>query len=122
MMKMISREYLSAIRVKAVRRRVWFSALSRLERALMSLTIRCVKSVRSPVLALQIGRVVCKILKALKSGFSRRVEEVGYGVAERICQIAVEWGYKQASDWKYDMGFVRFLGTNAINSTPDLSF
>lgn len=116
-MKMVTREYLSVVRMKAFRRGIWFRALSRLERTLLSLTIRCVKRIRSPLLALMIGRIVCKILKALKSKFLRKVEEVGYEIAERICHFAIKWGYAQASGWKHDVGFIRFLGINAINST-----
>lgn len=119
--KLLSREGLSSIRGRALRRGVWFRALTRLERAIVDLTIRCVDRVRSPVLAGVIGKIVCKVLKALRSRFLVRAERVGFELAERVCRVAVEWGYVGASSWRRDINFVRFLGVNAISSVRKVS-
>lgn len=48
------------------------------------------------------------------------VEEVGYGIVNRIRSIAVKWGCEEALGWKHDINFIRFIGINAINSKPYL--
>jgi len=115
--RLMSREWLTLIRKKALRRRVWFTVLSRLERCVVDLTIRCVDRVRSERLALVIGRIMCKVLKAFRSGFMEKVEIVGYDLAERISRIVVNWGYTEALSWKRDLTFVRCLGVNAVNNS-----
>jgi len=109
-------EGLTSLKRMALRRRVWFTVLSRVERGVVDLTIRCVDRVRSARLALVIGRIVCKIFKAFRSEFLERVERVGYDLAERISRIAVGWGYVEASEWKRDLRFIRCLGVNAVNN------
>lgn len=104
------------MRRRALRRRVWFGVLTGVERGIVDLTIRCVDRVRSGRLALVIGRIICKVLKALRSGFLERVERVGYAPAERISGIAVGWGYVEASAWRRDRVFVRCLGINTVNN------
>ena len=104
------------IKAKALRRRVWFRALSRVERGIVDLTIRCVERVRSSVLARTISNIVGKILKTLESGFLEKVNKVGSDVAEKVCRIALGWGNASASRWRRDVDFVRFLGVNAVNT------
>ena len=104
------------IKAKALRRRVWFRALSRVERGILDLTIRCVEKVRSPFLARTIFDIINKILKTLESGFLEKVNNVGSAIAEKVCGIAERWGNRDASSWRRDSSFIRFLGINAVNS------
>jgi hypothetical protein len=113
---LLSRESLLAISKRAYRKGVWYKALTRVERGIVDLTVKYVEKVRSPVLARIIAKIVYKVLKALRSRFLVKVEMLGYGLAERICRLAVEWGNAGASNWKYDRGFIRCLGINAISS------
>ena len=112
-------EGLAFLRVKALRQRVWF-LLSKVERDIVGLTLRYVKEIKSAKLSLVISRIVCKILKALKSPFLREVERMGRDFVERISRIAVEWDYIQASAWTHDSGFIRYLGVNAFNASSGL--
>ncbi len=112
----MTREGLESLRARALRRRVWFGVLTRLERGVIDLTIRLVDRIRSARLGLVVGRIVCKLLKALRSGFMVRVERVGSDLAERVSRIAVSWGYADASSWVGDLGFVRYLGISAVNN------
>ncbi len=82
----------------------------------MELTIRYVDKIQSERLALAIGRIACKILGAFRSGFLKKVSVAGYSLADRISRIAVSWGYAEAMGWRRDVGFVRFLGVNAVNA------
>ncbi len=114
---LMTKEWLVSMRRMALRRRVWFGVLSRVERGVVDLTIKCVDRVRSGRLALAISRIVCKILNAFKSRFLMRVDRVGYDLAERISKIAVGWGYVGASSWRRDLGFIRYLGVNAVGNS-----
>ena len=111
----MTREWLGLVKGRALRKRVWYRVLDRLERGIVDLTIRCVDEVKSSRLALVVGRLVCKILKACRSTFLMRVARTGRELAEARSQIAVSWGMKAASDWKRDTSFIRYLGVNAVN-------
>jgi len=104
------------IKARALRRGVWFRALSRVERCIVDLTIRCVERVRSLVLARTILNIINKILKTLESGFLEKVNKVGSAIAEKVCRIALGWGNRNTSRWKHDSFFIMFLGINAVNS------
>jgi hypothetical protein len=113
---LLSRESLLVFRKRAYRKGVWYKALTRVERGIINLTIKYVEKIRSPVLARIIAKILSKLLKALRSRFLVKIETIGYELAEKICRLAVEWGNPGASNWKYDSGFIRCLGINAINS------
>ena len=104
------------IKTRALRQRVWFKAVSRVERGIVDLTIRCVERVRSPVLVRAVFGIVSKILKALREGFMERAEKVGRKAVGKLCVIAERWGNESCSVWKRDEGFVRFLGVIALNA------
>ena len=101
------------IRSRALRTRIWFRSLSRVERAIVDLTIKCVEKVRSNVLARAISVIVNKLLGSLEEEFMIRAERIGCKVAEKLCALGERWGNKTCSIWKHDLGFIRFLGVNA---------
>jgi hypothetical protein len=105
------------IKTRALRQRVWFRALSRVERGIIDLTIGCVEKVRSPILVQTLLRIISKILGTLEEGFMIKAETVGREIAEKLCVFAERWGNKTLSVWKYDRGFVKFLGVNALNTS-----
>lgn len=104
------------IRSRALRTRVWFRALSKVERAIVDLTIKCVEKVRSNVLARTISTIVNKLMESLEEDFMTRAEMIGYKVAEKLYIIGERWGNKACSTWKCDKCFVKFLGVNALNT------
>lgn len=108
---------LSKIRLKALRTRVWFNTLSRVERAIVDLTIRCVEEIRSDVLAKTISEIISKILASLPQGFVSEAQRVGRGIAETLCTAGEKWHSSQAVSWKCDIQFHRFLGVNKLNET-----
>lgn len=117
---MLSRQGLIEVKARALRRRIWFKFTSRLERGIVDLTIHCVERIRSPVLNRIIFDIVRKIVKTLENGFLSSVNKVGKVIAERVCGIAERWGNKNASSWKQDAGFIRFLGVTALNKHKNL--
>lgn len=112
---MIAKQDLIKVKTRALRLNVWFKALSRTERAIMDLTVKYVERVRSHTLEETISSIIDKILKALESRFLSNAEKVGREIMEKLGEIAEKWGNKTASEWKFDIGFIRFLGINAVN-------
>ena len=104
------------VRSRAYRTRVWFKAISGVERAIIDLTIKCVENIRSVVLNGTISAIVSKILHCLEEGFMTRAEKVGRKVVESVCAAGKKWGNTTCSAWRYDQSFISFLGVNALNS------
>ena len=89
---MLTSGFLDGMRRKAMRRGVWFSALDKVERGIMVLTIRVVDFVRSERLGREIVRILAKLKEAFKSRFVRHMEPYGLETARRIAAQAVEFG------------------------------
>jgi hypothetical protein len=112
---LLTRQGLIKTRVRAVRQKVWFKALSRVERNILDLTIRCVEKVRSRILAKIVSNILAKILKTLEPSFLEVAMRIGREIADEVCGIAENWGNSNALRWKHDLGFARFLGVTAVN-------
>lgn len=104
------------IRRKAMRRRMWFRVLDRAERAIVSLTIQCVKRIQSPKLAKIVTTIVAKLRQAMKSRVKQLVETVGRSLAQKLSRIAQAWGNKCAILWVKDPGFIQFLAVTQMNT------
>jgi len=111
-----TRQDLVKVKSRALRMRVWFRALSRVERAIIDLTIKYVEKVRSSVLAGMISTIIGKILQSLEEGFVVRAEKVGRKIVEELCAIGERWGNKACSTWECDRCFIIFLGVSALNT------
>jgi hypothetical protein len=107
---------LAKLRIKAIRRGVWFKILNRAERAQIDLTVKVVKRVRSPLLTKVLTFLMRKLSKALEGRVKRLTREVGRRIAEKLSLIAQSWGYVSASLWKIEYGFKRFLAIMYMNS------
>ena len=102
------------IKQRALRRAMWFKVLDRVERAIINLTIRCVKRVRSPKLTRIMTTIVKKLTDAMKSRFKRLIEDVGRPLAHKMSQIAKAWGYVSAVRWAEDSGFIQYLAVTQM--------
>lgn len=107
---------LAKIRLMAIRKGVWFRVLSRLERGLMDLTLKVTKKVRSSMLAGAIFSIVEKLAEALESKVTRMMRKVGFTLAEKISRIAQSWGNKNAREWTFDLGFIKYLTIMKMNA------
>ena len=112
---MFPREFLLGYKRKALRRGVWFHALDRVERGILSLTVRVVERVESVLLGLTLVKIIKKLRDAMRSEFVRRMEEFGLRRAREVAGQAVEWGSKVAKVWASDLGFVRYLTLVDVN-------
>ena len=117
-MPVFEKRFLADIKRKALRRGVWFSALDRVERGILTLTGRLVDRVRSTALCVELVKILAKIRDASKSGFVRRMEEYGIGKAEELVRIAMDWGNWAARDWIMDARFVKYLTVIDMNQIP----
>jgi hypothetical protein len=114
---MLRRERLLKLKLKAIRRRVWFRALSRIDRVLVDLTIRVVDVVRSSRLSEALFSVVKKLEDGLEGRVSRAMKEVGFSLARKLSLLAQKWGNVLARNWMFDMSFVKFLAIMHINNS-----
>ena len=95
---------LARLKTRALRKRVWFRVLDRVERGLLDLTIRWVDNVRSGRLTETLLRILVKLARAMEQGMAR-VLVVGRELALRASVLAVRWGYSHAYQWRYDRRF-----------------
>ena len=113
---MTTKQDLIKIRTRALRTKIWFKALSKVERGILDLTIKCTEKIRSNVLMTTISTIVSKILQSLEENFIAKAERVGQEIAETLCAIADKWGNATCSAWRHNVGFARHLGVNALNT------
>lgn len=113
---MFSRRRLELIRKKARRKGIWFRILSQIERAVVSLTIRCVDTARSPKLVKILKNIVERLKEAMKSQVKRLMEKVGRPAAQKIAYLAASWGNIRALNWAFNSRFVKYLTVMHINT------
>src|SRR3990172_66999 len=109
----LNREFLVALRTRALRRRVWFRVLDRVERGLVDLTIRWVDRVKSGKLAQVLVRILEKLARAMEDRMVRALEK-GRALAFRLSDLAVAWGDPTAYSWRFDGSFQRHLGSGVL--------
>jgi len=112
---MFTREFLEGMRRRALRKRVWYSALDRIERGIVSLTCRLVESVRSAGLGIELVKIMVKLKEALKSGFVRHMESFGLREVRKVVAQAVSFGSKVGEFWVRDNHFARYIAFMDIN-------
>lgn len=112
----LTKERLCEIKRRAIRRGVWFTVLSKLERACVDVTIRVVDKVRSLFLAKLLTRIAKKLSDAMENKIARLIREVGHQLALKISQIAHAWGHSSAAQWLTDLKFIRYLAIIKLNN------
>jgi hypothetical protein len=105
----ITREVLIGMKTRGLRRRLWYSTLSRMERGLVDLTIRWVDKVRSGLMAETLLRILVKLALALETGMGRVLGR-GRVLAVRASELAVGWGNGSAFSWRFETAFANALG------------
>ena len=113
----ISRKKLQKLKIEAVRRGVWFRALSRIDRVIVDLTLKVVDRVSSFTLAKNLLSVMRKLEEALENRVLKALKTVGFPLARRLSLLAQKWGNKFAKKWMRDVSFARFLAVMHINNS-----
>ena len=111
----LTREALAKLRLKALRRGVWFRDLKQNERRLLDLTIRVVERVRSFLLAKLVSRILSKLCEAMESRILLLIRIEGRSLAEKISKIGQAWGNRAAKFWANDRGFMQYLVVNNLS-------
>jgi len=111
---LITGRNLAEIKLRAIRTKVWFKALFRIERAIVDLTIRCVEKVQSSTLRNALTSILLKIYGALSEVFLVKAQRLGTQLAWELSIIAQKWGNKAAPDWVKDKNFIMYLGASSL--------
>ena len=96
---------------------VWYRALNRIDRVLVDLTIKVIKtSIQSRYLINQLHSVTTKLESLLENKFSRATREIGFPLACKLSAIAQNWGNKLAHAWSSDLDFAKYLAAMKLNA------
>jgi len=101
---------------RALRKRVWFKILDRAERAIVDLTIRIVKKIRSSTLKEILMTISEKLMEAMESQVARFTETIGRPLAQKIAKLAYSWGNQKSLEWAKDSSFARYLTIMELNT------
>ena len=112
----LTREALVKMKLKAMRRGVWFRDLKQSERKLLDLTISVVERVRSFLLAKIVSRLMDKLCEAMESRVFRLMRTEGRRLAEKVASIGEAWGNRAAKFWAKESGFIQYLTITNLQS------
>ena len=112
---MYTADFLLELRRKAIRRRVWYTSLDRVDRGIIYLVTRVVDRVESATLGIVLMKITKKLRDAMKSSFIKLMESDGVRMARNMAEMAVEWEYWAAKEWARDLGYVRYLTMLTLN-------
>ncbi|MFQ6065149.1 MAG: hypothetical protein ACE5L6_06710 [Candidatus Bathyarchaeia archaeon] len=106
---------LVSLKQRALRKRVWFKILDRAERAIVDLTIRTVKKIRSCTLKEMLMAISEKLMEGMESQVARFAETIGRPLAQKIASLAFSWGNRGALKWSKNRGFIQYLTITQMN-------
>jgi len=112
----LMRSEMLRVKARALRRGVWFRVLTRVERACVDLAIKVVERVRSRLLQKVLSCIVKKLEEAMESQVQRLMREMGDNLAQKVSQVAQNWGNKSAVKWAEDSGFIQYLTITYMNA------
>jgi hypothetical protein len=113
---MFTSSFLTEVRRKALRRRVWYGALDRVERGILSLAAQVVDRVESVVLGVELVKIIGKLNDAMRSRFTRCRDEFGFRRARIVAGQALSFGYEMAAGWAFDLDFIRYVTFIRVNT------
>ena len=113
---MFTRQFLSDVRRKALRRGVWLKALDGVERGILTLASRLVDRVESEVLGVVLVTIIGKLKDAMRSRFARCRDEFGFRRARVVAGQALSFGYEMAAGWASDLDFIRYVTFIRVNA------
>ena len=108
---------LTFLKRRAMQKGVWFKVLDHEERAIVDLTIRTVRTIRSSILKEVLMTISEKLMKAMESQVARLTETIGRSLTQKIASLAFSWGNRKALKWSKDSSFIRYLTITELNAT-----
>lgn len=115
MIYLFTRHQLVLIKRVSLRRRIWYKALTNLERSIIDLSIRCVTKIRSQRLAGSLKTIINKLEFLMTSRLERLTKTIGLPRAQKIAQLAFSWGNSKATKWAIEESFARYLAIMELN-------
>jgi hypothetical protein len=110
---------LMKLRSKALRSGLWFRALTRIDRVLVDLTIKVMKTeIRSCHLINRVLSVTSKLEALLENKLSRTTKNIGIPLACKLKCLAESWGNRLACAWN-TQEFARFLAVLKLNAAQN---
>jgi hypothetical protein len=106
---LFTREFLSSIRLIALRKKIWFSALDSIERGILSISAQLISCVKSRLLEAHLEAIVNKIKNAGKSNFTLYCEQKKLEKISQFNQNVSQLGIYREIIHKVDCQFVRYL-------------
>jgi len=106
------------VKTRALRKGVWCRVLTGAERACVDLAIMVVERVRSRLLQKVLSSILNKLEEAMESKVQRLMREIGDNLAQKLSQVAQDWGNKAAVHWVKDANFIQFLTITHMNLPP----
>ena len=106
---------LTLLRFRALRKGIWFKALSKVERFIYELTMRTVSTIRSEKLLSTIRLILKKLRRALGGSVYTSMCSLGRHLARRIANVAYLWGNKEAYKWAEDNHLIKYLTICCMN-------
>lgn len=121
------RAFLLKLKQRSIRNNSWFSVLSLEKRRFIDAVIQTVEKIRSSLLLKLLTAIAEKLLNAI-GGVRGLIGELPYAthifgrpLAQKISQVAAQWGNSLASKWASDEQFIRYLAiVNINNSTSQI--
>jgi hypothetical protein len=113
---MLTSKFLKDIKIKSLRKRVWFITLDNLERGILSLAAQITDVVLSAVLEVELMKIINKLVDAMKNGFVKLMEGPCFKRTREISCVALKWGYSAARDWAFDLSFAKYLAMIRYNA------
>ena len=112
---MFTDEFISRLRRRALRRRIWYKALDRVERGILVLVSRVVDRVESEVLGVVLVEIVRKLRDAMKCEFVTLMETYGVKRVRDLVEYTLAWGNTSTICWANDQGYVRHVTNLKLN-------
>ncbi len=113
----LERDNLIKLRLRAMRAGVWFRRLSRIDRALVDLTIRVAKDrIYGVSLVHRLLTVASKLEGLFESKLSVMARQVGMPLASKLSCLAMKWGNVAAKFWIDNSKFARYLAVVELNA------
>ena len=100
---------LALLKKRALRKGIWFRALSHVERSIYDLTMKTVSTIRSRRLLRIVKAIVDKLRENLESPVSVLTRTVGRQLALALARVALCWGHSEAREWPLNENFTRYL-------------
>jgi hypothetical protein len=123
MIKRGGRKFLTTLKQKALRvNNSWFRVLPLDKRRFIDAVIQTLDRVKSALLIKILTPLAEKLLQAiggirgLMGQLFYNMQTYGQPLAQRISAVAAKWGNKLASNWAFDVAFIRYLTVIDMNN------